>query len=331
MRRIAPAVVLSASVLLVLLSAQSRHESAEAQQAGKVPRLGVLMYGAPDGDPNILALRQGLTELGYVDSRNIKIEYRYAPGKPERLRDLATQLAADKPDVIVAFGGDVAPIARAATSTLPIVMIISNDPVEAGLVASMARPGGNVTGVTFVSSDLAAKRLQFLKEMAPRISRVGILWNPDHVDPEYRETQKAATSLGVRLHALEVRSANDFDAAWQAATGAHLEAVIAVSSRLMTLNRQRIIESAQQRRLLLVSGWGPWAREGALLSYGPDLDAIVRRAAGYVDKILKGAKPGDLPIEQPTKFDLVINAKTAKAFGLTVPQTVVLQASQVIE
>ena len=331
MRRITLAIVLSASVLLVLLSAQSRRESAEAQQAGKVPRVGVLMYGAPDGDPNILALRQSLTELGYVDSRNIKLEFRYAAGKPERLRDLAAQLAADKPDVIVAFGGDVAPIARAATSTVPIVMIVSTDPVEAGLVASMARPGGNVTGVTFVSSDLAAKRLQFLKDMAPRISRVGILWNPDHVDPEYRETQKAANSLGIRLQALEVRSANDFDAAWHAATGAQVEAVIAVSSRLMTLNRQRILESAQQRRLLLVSGWGPWAKEGALLSYGPDIDAIVRRSAGYVDKILKGAKPGDLPIEQPTKFELVINAKTAKAFGLTVPQTMLLQASQVIE
>jgi putative ABC transport system substrate-binding protein len=289
------------------------------------------MYGSPEGDPNILALRLGLTELGYVDSRNIKLEFRYAAGKPERLRDLAAQLAADKPDVIVAFGGDVAPIMRAATSALPIVMVISNDPVEAGLVASMARPGGNVTGVTFVSSDLAAKRLQFLKDIAPRISRVGILWNPDHVDPEYRETQKAAASLGVRLQALEVRSAKDLDAAWDAATGAQLEAVIAVSSRLMTLNRQRILESAQQRRLMLVSGWGPWAKEGALLSYGPDLDAIVRRAAGYVDRILKGARPGDLPIEQPTKFELVINARTAKAFGLTVPQTVLLRASQVIE
>src|SRR5262245_42175962 len=172
MRRIALAVVLAAGVLLVLVSVQSRRESAEAQQPGKIPPFLLLMYGPPDGDPNILALRQGLTELGYVDSRNIKLEFRYAAGKPERLRDLAAQLAADKPDVIVAFGGDVAPIARAATSTVPIVMIVSTDPVEAGLVASMARPGGNVTGVTFVSSDLAAKRLQFLKAMAPRISRV---------------------------------------------------------------------------------------------------------------------------------------------------------------
>jgi putative tryptophan/tyrosine transport system substrate-binding protein len=185
--------------------------------------------------------------------------------------------------------------------------------------------------VTFVSSDLAAKRLQLLKDIAPRISRVGILWNPDHVDPEYRETQKAAPALGVRVQSLEVRSANDFDAVWQTASASQLEAVIAVSSRLMTLNRQRIIESSRQRRLLLVSGWGPWANEGALFSYGPDLDAIVRRAATYVDKILKGAKPGDLPIEQPTKFELVINLKTAKALGLTIPQTLLLRADQVIE
>jgi len=305
--------------------------AAEAQQPGKVPRLGVLLYGTPESDPNLAAFRQGLGDLGYVDSRNIKLEYRYAAGKPERLRDLAAELAGAKPDVIAALGGDVTPYARAATSTIPIVMMVSNDPVEAGLVSSMAHPGGNVTGVTFVSSDLAAKRLQFLKDIAPRVSRVGILWNPDHVDPEYRETQKAATSLGVRLHALEVRSPNDFDAAWQAATSAQLEAVIAVTSRLTTLNRQRIIESSQQRRLLLVSGWGPWAKEGALFSYGPDLDTIVRRAAGYVDRILKGAKPADLPVEQPTKFDLVINVRTAKAFGLTVPQTVLLRSSQVIE
>jgi putative tryptophan/tyrosine transport system substrate-binding protein len=324
MRRIGLALVLSVSVLLI-------PPSAEAQQTGKGPRVGMLLYGTPENDPNIAALRQGLADFGYVESRNITIEYRYAAGKPERLRDLAAELVAAKPDVIVALGGDVAPFVRAATSAVPIVMIVSVDPVEGGLVASMGRPGGNVTGVTFVSSDLAAKRLQLLKDIAPRISRVGILWNPDHVDPEYRETQKAAPALGVRVQSLEVRSANDFDAVWQTASASQLEAVIAVSSRLMTLNRQRIIESSRQRRLLLVSGWGPWANEGALFSYGPDLDAIVRRAATYVDKILKGAKPGDLPIEQPTKFALVINLKTAKALGLTIPQTLLLRADQVIE
>jgi len=323
MRRVALAFVL-AVVLLV-------PPSAEPQQPGKLPRVGILLYGAPQGDPNIAALLQGLADLGHVDSRTITIDHRYAAGKPERLRDLAAELVASKPDVIVSFGGDVTPITRAATSTIPIVMIVSTDPVEAGLVASMARPGGNLTGVTFVSSDLAAKRLQFVKDIAPRISRVGMLWNPDHVDPEDRETQKAAPGLGIRLQSLEVRSANDFDAVWQTASAMQLEAVIAVSSRLMTLNRQRIIDSSAQRRLLLASGWGPWAKEGALFSYGPDIDVIVRRAATYVDKILKGAKPADLPIEQPTKFDLVVNLKTAKAFGLTIPQTLLLRADQVIE
>src|SRR5262245_7663395 len=323
MRRVALAVVLSVLLLAPL--------SARPQQPGKLPRVGILLYGAPQGDPNIAALLQGLADLGHVDSRNVTIEHRYAAGKPERLRDLAAELVASKPDVIVSLGGDVTPITRAATSTIPIVMIVSNDPVEAGLVTSMARPGGNLTGVTFVSSDLAAKRLQFLKEIAPRISRVGMLWNPDHVDPEYRETQKAAPGLGIRVQSLEVRSANDFDAAWQTAIATQLEAVIAVSSRLTTINRQRIIESSQQRRLLLVSCWGPWAKEGALFSYGPDLNVIVRHAATYVDKILKGAKPADLPIEQPAKFDLVINAKTAKAFGLTIPQSLLLRADQVIQ
>jgi putative ABC transport system substrate-binding protein len=331
MQRISAVAVLFIGALLALRSGEPALARAEAQPGERVPRLGVLLYGSPEGDPNLAAFRQGLSDLGYVDSRTIKLEYRYAAGKPERLRELAAELVASKPDVIAALGGDVAPFARAATSTIPIVMMVSVDPVEGGLVASMSRPGGNVTGVTFVSSDLAAKRLQLLKDSAPRISRVGVLWNPDHVDPEYRETQKAGPGLGIRVHSLEVRSASDLDAAWQIAGSMQLEAVIAVSSRLTTLNRRRIIESAQQRRLPLVSGWGPWAREGALFSYGPDLDAIVRRAAGYVDKILKGAKPADLPIEQPDKFELVVNVRTAKALGLTIPQTLLLRADRVIE
>ena len=323
MRRIGLAVALAVSLFATPLAAV-------AQRPG-TPRLGVLLFSSPEIDPNVAALRQGLADLGHTESRNITIEYRGAGGKPERLTDLAVQLVAAKPDVILALGGDVAPFVRAATSTIPIVMVVSNDPVAAGLVASMAHPGGNMTGVTFVASDLAAKRLQFLKDMAPRVSRVGVLWNPDHVDPEYRETQKAAQALGMRVQSLEVRNAGDLDAAWQSASAMHVEAVIAVSSRLMSLNSQRIIESCQERRLLLASGWGPWAKDGALFSYGPDLNTMTRRAATYVDKILKGAKPGELPIEQPTKFELVINLKTAKAFGLTIPQSLLLRADRVIE
>ena len=233
--------------------------------------------------------------------------------------------------MIIAAGGDVAPFAKRATGAIPIVMITSADPVQGGLVASLARPGGNVTGVTFVSSDLAGKRLQLLKEAAPGVTRVAVLWNPDHPDGEFPATQAAGRSLGVQVQSLEVRGRDDFASAFAAANRERMEAVIVVSSRLMTLNRARILDLAVQNRLLLVSGWGPWAAEGGLLSYGPDLDAVIRSSATYVDKILKGAKPADLPVEQPTKFELVINLKTAKALGLTIPPSVLARADEVIE
>ena len=304
---------------------------AEPQPTVKMARIGVLLYGTPDSDPNFPAFRDGLRDLGYVEGRNFTFEYRFAEAKTERLGGLAADLVKREPHVIFALGGDVAPFARAATSTIPIVMAVSNDPVQAQIVSSLARPGGNVTGVTLISSDLAAKRLQFLKEIAPVMSRIGILWNPDHVDPEYRETQLTARQLGLQLHSLEVRRPADFDGAFAAAVAARLEAIVVVSSRLTTLSRVQILESAAKHRIALVSGWGPWAQHGALLSYGPDLNATVRLAAAQVDKILKGAKPGDLPVEQPTKFQLVINTKTAKAFGLTVPPSLLLRADQIIE
>jgi len=303
-----------------------------AQHARKaVARVGALLFGTPDTEPNVGAFRRGLRDLGYVEAQNLVIEYRYAEGKPERLRALAVELVAIKPDVIFALGGDVAPLVRAATSTIPIVMAVSQDPVQTGLVASLARPGGNITGVTFVSSDLAAKRLQFLHEMAPDLARVAVIWNPDHIDPEYRETQIAGKTLGIQIQSLEVRATDDIDAAFQAAISARAQALVPVSSRLMTANRARIIQFSGQRRLLLASGWGPWAREGALFSYGPDLDVITRRAAVYVDKILRGARPDELPVEQPTTFQLMINGKTAKALGLTVPRSLLSIADEVIE
>jgi putative ABC transport system substrate-binding protein len=229
------------------------------------------------------------------------------------------------------MGGDVAPSAKAATSTIPIVVATSNDPVEAGLVASLARPGGNVTGVTFISSELAAKRLQLLKQAVPGISRVAVIWNPDHVDPEYRETQAAGRVLGVRVQSLEVRRADDFEAAFQAAAAERAEALIVVSARLMTFNRRRILDFAARQRLPVVSGWGPWAEEGALMSYGPELNAIVRRAATHVDRILKGASAATIPIEQPTTHELVINLRTAKALGLAVAPSLRAQATRVID
>jgi putative ABC transport system substrate-binding protein len=321
----------SALLAMVVLGLLAAPPLMEAQPAPKMARIGVLLYGTPDTDPNFAAFRDGLRDLGYVEGRNLTFEHRFAEAKPERLAALAAELVKREPHVIFALGGDVAPFARAATSTIPIVVSVSVDPVQTQIVSSLARPGGNVTGVTYISSDLAAKRLQFLKEIAPAISRVGILWNPDHIDPEYRETQAAARQLGVQLHSLEVRRPADFDGAFGAAATARVEAVVVISSRLMTQSQAQITDLAAKHRVVLVSGWGPWARHGALLSYGPDLNALVRLAATQVDKILKGAKPGDLPVEQPTKFQLVINTKTAKAFGLTVPPSLLLRADQIIE
>jgi putative tryptophan/tyrosine transport system substrate-binding protein len=304
---------------------------AASQPTTPMPRIGVILFGTPETDPNLRSFRAGLRDLGYVEGKNVALEHRGAQGKPERLPDLARELVSTKPDLIFALGGDVAPFVRAATSTIPIVAAVSSDPVQAGLIASLARPGGNLTGVTFVSSDLAAKRVQLLNEMAPRIARLGVLWNPDHADPEYRETQTAGRALRVDIHSLEVRRPDDFEGAFRAAATAGLEAIVVVSSRMMTQNRQPISELATRHRILLVAGWGGWPQSGALFSYGPDLDALVRRAATYVDKVLKGARPGEIPVEQPTKFELVINLKTAKAHGVAVPAAMLVRADKIIE
>ena len=305
--------------------------AAEAQPAARVARLGVLLFSTPATEPNVSALLGGLRDLGYVEGRNIVLEYRGAEGRPERVSGLAHQIVALKPDVIVVLGGDLVPFLKDATSTIPIVMLTSQDPVEAGVVASFARPGGNLTGVAFVSSETAGKRLQFLKEAVPPLTRVAALWTPDHPDGEYRDTAAAARRLGIHLQSLEVRRPEDFDGAFEAATRARAEALMVVSSRFLNLNRSRVLEFAGKQRVPLVTGWGPWVRAGGLMSYGPDLDALVRRAATHVDKILRGAKPGDLPVEQPTKFELVINLKTAKALGLTIPPSLLQRADQVIE
>jgi len=319
------------AILVVALSVLAAPLAADAQQAGKVARVGVLLYSTPQADPNISSFRQALRDLGYVEGQNLSIEYRFAEGKPERLPDLAADLVRLKPDVIFALSGDVTPAAQKAIRTIPVVMWVSNDPVQMGFVASLARPGGNITGVTLILDELAGKRLALLKEVAPRVSRVGILWNPDHADPEFREIQRAARALDVRLQSLEVRQGDDFDTAFQIATKAHIEAIIVVSSRLMHRHRQRILDFAAKNRLPLVGDWGPWAPEGGLLSYGPNVGEMVRRTAAYIDKILKGAKPADLPVEQPTRFELVVNLKTAKALGLTIPQTILIRADHVIQ
>jgi putative tryptophan/tyrosine transport system substrate-binding protein len=308
----------------------ARSRAAVAQQP-RIPRVGMLLYGTPQVDPNVADFRRSLRDLGYVEERTVRIEYRFAEGRPERLPELAVELVQLKPDVIVALGGDVTPSAQQATRTIPIVMWISNDPVQAGLVPSLARPGGNLTGVTLILDALAGKQLALLKEAAPRISKVGILWNPEHADPEFRENQVAARALGVQLRSLETRRAEDFDAAFEVATREHAEALIVISSRLMSLQSQRILDFAAKSRVPMVAGWGPWAQRGALLSYGPNLPQMAQRAATYVDRILKGANPGDLPIQQPTTFALVINLRTATALGLTIPPSLLARADQVIE
>ena len=304
--------------------------AAEGQPAKKV-RIGVLLFSTPATDPNLPVLGDALRRLGWIEGANLTLEYRYGEGRIERLSQYAVELVQLKPDLIYALGGDVAPFAKSATSTVPIVVVVSNDPVQAGLVASLARPGGNVTGLTFLLSDLAAKRLEMLRQIAPKTARVGILWNPDHTDPDFRETQTAAPKLGVDVVSLEVRRPGDFEAAFRAALRDRIDALIVVSSRLMTLERRRILEFATIHRLPVATGWGAWAEGGALLTYGPNIDDIVRRSAVHVDKILRGARPADLPFEQPTKFELVINMKTAKVLGLMIPHSLLLRADRVIE
>jgi putative ABC transport system substrate-binding protein len=315
------------SALLFLAASLVTH----AQPSGKVARLAVVLFDAPATNPNLTAFVAGLRDLGHVEGRNLVLEYRHAGGRPELIAELGLQVASLKPDVIAVLGGDMMPSVKAANSTLPIVMLTSNDPVEAGWVASFARPGGNVTGVAFVSEETASKRLQYLKEAVPSLTRVAVLWSPDHPDGEYRSAEAVAGRLGIQVQSLEVRRLEDFDAAFEAATRARAEALMVVSSRFMNLNRARIQEFADRRKLPMVTGWGPWARAGGLMSYGPDLDVLARRAATHVDRILKGAKPADLPVEQPTKFELVINLRAAKALGVTINQPLLAQAAQVLD
>jgi putative tryptophan/tyrosine transport system substrate-binding protein len=305
--------------------------AARAQQPMKIRRLGVLLYSTPEADPQMKLIRDGLGELGYVEGRNLAASYYFAEGKPERLADLAAALASEKPDLILAIGGDVAPDAARATSTIPIVFYSSADPVQLRLAASLARPGGNATGITLLLDDIASKRLELLKEAVPRISHVAFLWNPEHPDNELREAQRAARSLGVRLELVEMRGAADLENAFRAVKQANCDGLYVVSSRHTTLNTSKIVDFALQNRLPLAGGWGAWARAGGLLSYGPNVNDMCHRVAEYIDKILKGAKPRDLPIQQPTRFELVINAKAGKMIGIEVPPTLLARADEVIE
>src|SRR5215468_10991532 len=309
---------------------------AGAQQAGKVPRIGFLGVSSPSDRPPLLeAFRQRLRELGWVEGQNIVIDYRYAQDRVDRLPDLAAELVRLKVDLIVASAGTQAAMAaKNATETIPIVMIYVRDPVGTGLIASLARPGGNVTGVSGSAGlEMFAKQLELLKETVPKIRRVALLSNPDNAYHQLaiREVNVAARSLGVELQLLEARGPNEFDGAFAAMAKERVGALLVLSDAVLNSHRIRLADLAARSRLPAAYGVRESVEAGGLMSYGPSFLDSYRRAATYVDKILKGTKPADLPVEQPTKYELVINMKTAKALGLTIPPSLLRRADEVIQ
>ncbi len=310
--------------------------AAEGQQAAKVARIGYLGFNRAANSPLPEAFFQGLRDLGYVEGRNVVIEYRDAEGKQERFPALAAELVALKVDVILAPSTLAALAAKQATRTLPIVFAAAGDPVTSGLVTSLARPGGNVTGLSVLSTELVGKRLELLKQALPGVSRVAVLWHPGAIDERTeKDTLKgaevAARALGVRLQFVEARGPEDFDRAFSDMTRARASALTVLPYAMFINERRRLVDLAAKNRLPAVYGLREFVDAGGLMAYGPNVADLFRRAATYVDKILKGAKPGDLPVEQPTKFELVINLKTAKALGLTIPPSLLGRADQVIE
>ena len=306
---------------------------AQAQQPAKVPRIAFLLGSSPGADPRVEAFRQGLRELGYIEGKNIVIEWRYAEGNEDRLPNLAAELVRLNVEIIVTDGTNVTRAAKNATKTIPIVMASDADPIGNGFIASLARPGGNITGLINLLTGLSGKRLEVLKETIPGISRAGVIWNPENPSSvsAFKETQDAAQALAMQLQSLEVRGPDDFEGAFQAATKRQARALSVVSDSLMFNNRKRLLDLAAKHKLPTMHTQSLWVEAGALMSYGTSFPDLWRRAASYVDKILKGAKPADLPVEQPMKFELVINLKAAKQIGLTIPPTVVYQADKVIK
>jgi putative ABC transport system substrate-binding protein len=323
-------------VPLLVLGLLAAPLGAETQQIGKAPRIGVLSGNHRDDDDCLKALRSGFSDLGYSEGKTYSLEVRWSEGSSDFSR-LAPDLVATKPDLIVAFTSGATEAAKRATSTIPIVMAVGFYPVERGYIASFARPGGNITGLALFSVGLMAKRLQLLREAAPRASQVAFLLGSPASSPITKtmveELEKAAAQLGVRLHVIEVQRPEDFPAAFQTAVQGGAQAVMLSQATLFAgpNNRSRMAELALKHRLPSLSGEVASAEAGTLIFHGPNILDACRRAANYVDKILKGAKPADLPIEQPTKYNLVINMKTAKALGLTIPQSLLLRADQVIE
>jgi putative ABC transport system substrate-binding protein len=308
---------------------------AEAQQPTKMARIGVLPAGSPASmATRVEAFRQALRELGYVEGRNIVLEYRYADGKYERYRDLADDLVRLKPDIIVVSSTGFTTAAKEATKTIPIVVAGAGDLVGTGVVASLARPGGNVTGSTSMASDLSGKRLELLKEVVPKASRVAVFWRKvpgSQDDDEVKETQVVASPLGITVQLVPVRGTDEFQGAFAAMKKGNAGALIIIQGGYTNVYRRQLAELAIKNRLPTMCEQPTWTEDGCLMSYGSDPNHNWRRAATFVDKILKGRKPADLPVEQPTKFELVFNLNTAKQIGLTIPPNVLARADKVLK
>jgi putative ABC transport system substrate-binding protein len=307
---------------------------AEAQQPAKVPRSGYLTGATPDGQSaRTEAFRQGLRELGYVEGKSVVIEYRYAEGKLDRLPALAAELVRLKVDVIVTGGGIITRPAKEATATIPIVMTQDDDPVGNGFVVTLARPGGNITGLSNFAPEISGKQLELLKEIVPRLSRVAVFGtstNPGNAQV-LKEMELAAKAFGVKLQSLEIRDPNDIDTVFRAASKGSADAIVALGSSVLNSHRTQVIELAVKSRLPAIYNQRLYVEAGGLMSYGVSITDLDRRAATYVDKILKGAKPADLPVEQPKKFEFIINLKAAKQIGLTIPPNVLARADRVIK
>ena len=307
----------------------------EAQEAAKGARIGYLGLDLANVPRLIEAFHQGLRDLGYVEGRNVVIEYRDAEGKLERLPGLAAELVALKVDVIVAGGQPQALAAKQATRTVPIVFTAGPDPVASGLVTSLARPGGNVTGLSTLNRDLTSKRLEQLKQAVPKVSRVAVLWHPDERERPGKDFRKeaeiAAAAMGMRLQFVEARGPADFERAFSEILMARAGALTVLPSSSFYTERRRLVDLAAKNALPAMYPWRECVDAGGFMSYGPSVADLYRRAATYVDRILKGTKPGDLPVEQPTKFELVINIKAARALGLTIPPSVLARADEVME
>ena len=320
-------VVLGALLLAVSFSAQ-------AQQPKKVPRIGVLNGASASAlFTSVESFRLGLRELGYVEGENIVVEYRYAEGKRERFPELAAEMVRLKPDVIVATGTELIRSTKQVTSTIPIVVAGAGDLVETGLVASLAQPGGNVTGTTNISADLSGKRLELLKEVVPKASRMAIFWRTasgSQDEDEVKQTQISAPPLGIKIQLVPVRGTDEFQGAFAVMKKENARALVIVHGTFTNSHRRELAELAIKHRLPAMCETAYWTEDGCLMNYGHDPRHGWRRAAVFVDKILKGAKPADLPVEQPAKFEFVINLKTAKQIGLTIPPNVLARADRVI-